>query len=237
MENKAFRLNWVQGRIAELPGGSSLLDVGAGEGIYRPYAAHLEYLAQDLAEYDGKGNGKGLQTDSWDTSSIDIKCDLLDIPEDRRFDAVLCSEVLEHVPDPVAALTKISRLVKPGGVLILSAPFISMTHFAPYHYATGFSRYFYEFHLNKLGYEIVRIDPNGNYFDLVGQEVFTAVDVAKNYRSSPRSIVTKIVDRVLLATSQLIRKWMQRQGRKFPASTELGCFGWNVVARRVSSDR
>lgn len=40
----------------------------------------------------------------------------------RTFDAVTCFEVLEHVPDPVAMLTCMRKLVEPDGHLILSVP-------------------------------------------------------------------------------------------------------------------
>ncbi|MFN3644594.1 MAG: class I SAM-dependent methyltransferase, partial [Gemmobacter sp.] len=103
MNNEAFRRAWLARTLAALPAGSSLIDVGAGECQYKPLCAHLDYVAQDIAQYDGRGDAVGLQTGAWTFAQIDIVCDLLDIPEDRQFDTVLCTEVLEHVPDPVAA--------------------------------------------------------------------------------------------------------------------------------------
>jgi 2-polyprenyl-3-methyl-5-hydroxy-6-metoxy-1,4-benzoquinol methylase len=38
------------------------------------------------------------------------------------FDVVLCSEVIEHLPDPAAALRGLRRLLAPGGALVLSTP-------------------------------------------------------------------------------------------------------------------
>src|SRR5262249_10145044 len=135
--NAATRDAWVAEVLAELPTGARLLDAGAGECQYKKHCGHLQYVAQDNAVYDGKGDA-GLQTGTWDFSKIDIISGCPEMREaDASFDAVLCTEVLEHLPDPVRALEEMARLLRPGGTFIITAPFWSLTHFAPYHYATG----------------------------------------------------------------------------------------------------
>src|SRR5674476_1266665 len=75
-------------------------------------------------EVVGGAPDEGLQTKGWDTTRIDLVSDITAIPApDASFDAILCSEVLEHVPEPTHALDEFTRLLKPGGVLILTAPF------------------------------------------------------------------------------------------------------------------
>ena len=51
---------------------------------------------------------------------------------DETFDAIVVMEVLEHVLDPLSAASEIHRLLKPGGRLILSVPFIFPLHDRPY---------------------------------------------------------------------------------------------------------
>lgn len=86
-------------------------------------------------------------------ASDPLVSDITMIPApDASFDAILCSEVLEHVPEPTHALDEFVRLLKPGGTLILTAPFASLVHMAPYHYCSGFSRYWYEHHLPLRGF-------------------------------------------------------------------------------------
>ena len=91
--------------LARLPAGTRLLDAGAGTQRYRSFCSHLHYVSQDFCEYKGKGDGIGMQTGSWDTTKIDIVSDIVAIPEENgSFGAVLCTEVLEHIPDPIKAL-------------------------------------------------------------------------------------------------------------------------------------
>ncbi len=130
--NESSRVAWIERTLAKLPAGARILDAGAGERPFRRFCSHLNYVSQDFAGYDGQGDGAGLQTSTWNQEGLDFVCDITAVPQpDASFDAVLCTEVLEHVPDPVAALRELSRLVRVGGHLVLTAPFCSLTHFAP----------------------------------------------------------------------------------------------------------
>ena len=204
--------------------------MGAGECAYKKYCLHLDYLSQDIAQYDGTGDGLGLQTSSWNTTELDFICDLYDIPEDRVFDTIFCSEVLEHVVDPVRAIEKMSKLVKPNGKIIITAPFNSLTHFSPYHYCTGFSRYFYEFHLNRLGFSTTELTPNGGFFDMMDQEIGRMPRVRKQYKSGSWGIFTTLLPQILRLNARLLSALDgPRMMRK---SSELQNFGWFVVAKK-----
>ena len=163
--NEANRLRWLEAALKKIPAGSRILDAGAGELDKKKFCSHLNYVSQDFGQYDGKGDGKGLQTKGWDNSKLDIVSDITSIPEpDASFDAIMCIEVFEHIPDPIAAVKEFSRLLRTGGHLIITAPFCSATHFAPYHFSTGFNRYFYEKHLTENGFVISEINENGDFF-------------------------------------------------------------------------
>jgi SAM-dependent methyltransferase len=53
------------------------------------------------------------------------------LEEKRRFDVVICEQVLEHVEDPWAAVENLRRLCVPGGLVIVSTPFMIKVHELP----------------------------------------------------------------------------------------------------------
>lgn len=145
-----------------LPAGSRILDAGAGPCHYRPLFAHCEYRSQDFAAYEGSEHSYG---------DIDYVGDITSIPvQDASFDCVVCTEVLEHIPEPDRAIAEFARIVKPGGRLLLTAPLGSAIHMAPYHYYGGFTPYWYQRVLPTHGFHLDSCRPNGGFFKWYGQE-------------------------------------------------------------------
>jgi ubiquinone/menaquinone biosynthesis C-methylase UbiE len=230
--NEATRSKWIERTLREIPGGSRILDAGCGEQQFRKFCSHLVYVGQDFAGYDGKGDERGLQTGSWDQTKLDIVCDIVSVPEpDGSFDAILCTEVLEHVVDPVAVLREFSRLLKPQGFLILTAPFCSLTHFAPYHFSTGFNHYWYSSHLQALGFSVQEIQANGNFFEYLAQEIRRNAFMAKRY-TSPSAAALSVVAYYLFGLPFICVLGLLSSGDR--GSSEVLCFGYHVLARRLS---
>jgi SAM-dependent methyltransferase len=222
--NESARVKWIEETLKKIPAGFTILDAGAGECQFKKFCSHLEYSAQDFARYDGHGD-VGLQMGSWDNTKLDIISDITSIPRDNdSFDSIMCTEVLEHVPDPVAALKELNRLLRKGGYLLITAPFASITHFAPYHFATGFNRFFYEHHLQNMGYEILEIQMNGNYFEYIGQEVRRIKRTARMY-SKGYNLFDKIFTHITLLT-------LQKLSKRDKKSSELLSYGVHVFARK-----
>lgn len=224
--NEYERQAWLKKKLQALPAGSRLLDAGAGELRNKAYCSHLTYVSQDFRQYEGLGDGVALQTGKWDTRHIDLVSDITAIPApDASFDVVLCTEVLEHVPDPLAALRELVRLVRPGGTVIITAPFCSLTHFAPYHYASGLSKYRFEKHLSELGFTSVEATPNGGWLDYVAQEVWRLPWIGRTYSNRALAWLA-----LLLALPVLGMMRLMKVGDR--GSSELLTFGWQVVARK-----
>lgn len=223
--NESARVRWIEEALKKIPAGLTILDAGAGESQFKKFCGHLKYIAQDFGEYHGEGQ-VGLQMGSWDNSSLDIVSDILSIPlPDHSVDAVMCTEVLEHIPDPIGAIKAFSRLIKPGGYLLITAPFASLTHFAPYHFASGLSRFFYEKYLPENGFEIKALELNGNFFEYVAQENRRIKTVAAKYTGKKINIFQKIIIHLNL----LILQNLSKNDR---GSSELLCYGIHVFAKK-----
>ncbi len=96
-------LDWLRGQDVR---GLRVLDVGCGD---RPYEQLLSGAAE-IVGFDVPGN-----------AYADVHGSIDAIPvEDASFDIVLCLQVLEHVPDPAAAVRELRRVVKPGGRVLAS---------------------------------------------------------------------------------------------------------------------
>ncbi|MBI5325181.1 MAG: methyltransferase domain-containing protein [Ignavibacteriae bacterium] len=223
--NDANRENWVKSQVEKIPNGLKILDAGAGELRYKKFCSHLDYISQDFSQYDGSGDSTGLQMGSWDQSKIDIISDITAIPMDNEsIDVILCVEVLEHVPEPIKVISEFSRLLKKNGKLILTAPFNSLTHFAPFHFSTGFNKYFYEKHLSENGFEILEINKNGNYFEYTAQELRRLPEVSKRY-TGKNIFLSRLLIKLLLIT-------LGRLSSKDKGSDELLCYGYHILAEK-----
>ena len=126
----------------QLPEGARVLDAGAGKQPYRSRFAHCRYESADFEKVD-KAYAKSTYV-----------CDLARIPvPDNSFDAVIFSQVMEHLPEPLAVLQELHRILKPGGRLFYTGPLWYEEHEQPY----DFYRYtqFALRHLfDKAAYEV-----------------------------------------------------------------------------------
>lgn len=102
-----------------LPGRGLLLDIGCGVGTIGLLLKQrgFDYLGVDFSDVAvGKARGKGLKAVVTDVDAVGLEY------PDEQFDVVWAGDVLEHVFDPIGLLRHASRVLKPGGCLLLTVP-------------------------------------------------------------------------------------------------------------------
>jgi SAM-dependent methyltransferase len=190
--NESYRDEWVKNRIKKY--GNSLLsktalDVGAGLSPYKHNfeALGFNYFSQDFNSYrPSEKKYPGLQNHEWEYSKHDFVCDVLDIPDTSKYDFIICTEVFEHVPNPVALIEKLSALTKSDGYILITVPFLSLMHQSPYWFSSGLSPFWFEYWAEKLNLEICELEVSGDYIDLMEQEVARLLYFKKPIRGITR---------------------------------------------------
>jgi len=179
LDNQFERDHFIEVEIEKLNKGSSILDAGCGSQRYRKLCEHLDYFSQDFAQYESEGaNSFGLKGVSglsgvYEYGQIDFIGDIWEIDVDNEsFDSVLCTEVFEHIPYPINTIKEFARILRSGGVLILTVPSNSLRHMDPYFFYTGFSNRWFEKILDDYGFENIEITPVGDYFSWMSVELF-----------------------------------------------------------------
>lgn len=148
-----------------------VLDVGCGRRPYEKtfFSGAAKYIGTDYLS---------------DRSQPDVVSSALDIPFfSNTFDAVVSTEVLEHVPEPLRALKEMQRVLKPGGHLVLSTPMYWPRHEIPY----DFFRYPYDgmLHLVKeSGLDLVKLYNRGRSYVFVGQVIQQVQPIRARWVSS-----------------------------------------------------
>lgn len=148
---------WLLGprRLQEAVGhlSGNVLDVGCADRWVESYCQpEVKYIGLDLPI-----TGKGLYS-----ARPDIFADAARLPlTAASIDAVVCLEVLEHVSNPRGALAEFARVLKPGGVMLFSMPFMYPIHDAPHDFQR-LTQYGLRRDLEAAGFEIVKLRKTGH---------------------------------------------------------------------------
>jgi SAM-dependent methyltransferase len=122
-----------------------VLDVGCGSRPYELLVSSTEYIGLELDTPENRRNKKA-----------DVFYDGRALPfPDGSFDAVISNEVLEHVFEPDAFVADIARILKPGGRLLLTVPFVWDEHEQPRDYGR-YSSFGLAALLGRHGFAILR---------------------------------------------------------------------------------
>lgn len=139
--------------------GRACLDVGCGE---QPLRSQLLESGFNYASFDVEQNAAG---------TVDfigaIDGTLPEALASKRFDLIVCTEVLEHVAHWPAAFANLARLLGPGGRLLVTCPHLWVPHEEPYDYFRPTS-WALAYHGEANGLKVIEIRRLGDGYDVLG---------------------------------------------------------------------
>lgn len=188
-----------------------VLDAGAGtlcaRRLVRPYAK--EYRSLDARQTHPE---------------IDVVADIQHIPmADEQFDAVVCLEVLEHVPDPEQALRELHRVLARGGRLVLSVPHLGYLHNEPDDYFR-YTRHGIRTLLERAGFVVCEVVPAGGLLSFL-QHIVATVAVGLTFGVPVVWPVTRAINHAFAAAAVWIDAHTDRK--------KLFALDYVVVAERA----
>ncbi len=185
-------LDFVAEVAAQMAPGTSVLDLGAGDAPYRELFKHTRYLTTDWVQSDHPGAR---------VADVVAPADALPV-EDDSFALVLCTQVLEHVPEPSAVLAECFRVLEPGGRLALTVPLLWELHELPhdyYRYTEPGLRYL----LGKAGFVDATVTPRSDSFSAIAQLLTNlgwtlgdADDGLATQRAEARRLLPRLADEI-----------------------------------------
>lgn len=149
------------------------LDIGCGKKPYENLFASSEYIGMDM-ETTGHNHRN---------SKIDVFYDGKTFPfSDNAFDSVVTNQVLEHVFNPSQFLSEINRVLKSGGKMLITVPFVWDEHEQPYDFGR-YTSFGIKDILEKHGFQILEqiktVNDLGAIFQLLNMYYYKTI-VRKN---------------------------------------------------------
>ena len=141
-------LNKITGRVVDLGCGTT------------PYKADILKVANEYIGVDWENSLR-------DKSNVDIFADLTKrLPFDDEYaDTVVSFQTMEHLPEPAFFLSECYRILKPGGRLFVTVPFMWHVHEEPHDYYR-YTRYSLEYLLSKHGFDQIEITENTGFWQM-----------------------------------------------------------------------
>ncbi len=174
--------HWVEHVAAPYVSGR-LLDYGCGGQPYRNLLAarYQEYVGADVVPAAGI------------TLDIEILPDQPLSAASESFDVVLSTQTIEHVYDFQSYLRDCARLLRPGAIMVLTAPMQWRHHEVPFDY-WRFTKFGLQRALQANGFEVVRIDACGRVYSLIGQIFLSHISENR----APSKWLVRAINRIAL---------------------------------------
>ena len=181
-----------------------VLDIGSGSQPYR-----------DLAQPDARWVGLDLPSTASGRPTVQAFGSAEALPvRSGCADAVICTQVIEHLPHPWEFFQEAARVLRPGGSLIVSAPHAQWLHEEPHDYYR-FTRYGLASLANDVGLRVVAVEPVGGALALIGFLIGTHIPtfgksgrhpwiICRTAMQRLTNAVSRVLDRVFYAPSDTL---------------------------------
>ncbi|MBS3056983.1 MAG: class I SAM-dependent methyltransferase [Candidatus Aenigmarchaeota archaeon] len=190
----------------------TLLDIGCGRkpyyGIFKPVVS--SYIGLEHPSTPNRNH------------KADVLGDGFELPIKSGYvNTVLCNQVLEHVPEPELFLKESFRVLKKGGIIILTVPLVWGLHEEPRDFYR-FTIYGLEYLFKKTGFEIIRLEKDSGTMATAGQRLVL-------FLSHRKSIIARAVYFPLCAILQYMFFKLDRIYKK-----QGDTLNYTVIARKGS---
>jgi SAM-dependent methyltransferase len=142
---------FFENQLRNLDSSSHILDLGAGQGHFSSLFEQARFISIDFYPF----------------ATIDIVSDFTKrLPiKPSLFDYVILSNVLEHLREPAFLLKECHRVIKSGGKLLITVPFLLRMHQEPYDY-NRYTHFMLEYLLREADFKVAEINKIHSIVDL-----------------------------------------------------------------------
>ncbi len=169
---------------------SAILDVGCGLKPYRFLFKTENYLGIDI-ETGGHSNQEKHVDKFYDGENIPF--------DDRSFDVVICTQVLEHAYKPEKIIAECSRVLRPDGKIFISMPFVYPEHEIPFDFQR-FTKYKLQRLLEANNFVSIDIKKTTGFFGTFGQLFSVLIFESITFRAT---VFKTLLSIVILAPIQM----------------------------------
>lgn len=201
-------------------------DIGCGSKPFKNF----------LRDKVDKHVGVDIKDGFYDDSNVDLHGTAYDVPVNESVaDAVISSQVIEHLKSPLDAINEANRILKNDGLFFLSFPFLYPLHAAPHDYLR-YTEFYIRKALEENGFEVVEYNHLGGFWYALG--VFFEIYLNAFNRGLLKKLyvcafVRWIVQSVLLIFHLLEQTSLKLLGKDPSTSREHWTVNQVLLARKV----